>query len=129
MTGRRTGTAIAMILVAMAIASLLMTSQAAMIIARQRGIRQARSKAQAQWLAESALDRARLGRPQADQPVEVWRPEVAPADLPPQEAAIRLENDAAEGVRLVVTARVGKADSPNTAQHVLREPIPEETEP
>lgn len=128
MTQHRTGTAVAMVLVAMAIASLLMASQASMIIARQRAIRQARAKEQVRWLAESALDRARLHRPQPDQPAEVWRPDVATAGLPPHEVTTRMETFQ-DGIRLVVIARVGKEGSPNTAQHTLREPLPKETEP
>lgn len=129
MTRQRTGTALAMVLVAMAVASLLMASQASMIIARQRVARQARSKAQAQWLADSALERARLLRLQPDQPAEVWRPDISPGGLPPQEATLKMEADGNGGTQLVVIARVGKEGSPSGALHTLREPLPEETEP
>jgi type II secretory pathway component PulK len=126
MTRNRAGAAIVMVLVAMAVASVLMASQASMIIARQRMARQARSKVQAQWLAESALDRARL---QPRRATEVWRPEVSPANLPPQEATVRLETDEDGASKLVVIARVGKEMSPTAAQHTLRELLSEETKP
>jgi type II secretory pathway pseudopilin PulG len=116
-----------MVLVAMAIASLLMASQASMMIARQRAVRQARAKEQARWLAESALDRARLIPPRPDQEAEVWQPDVSPG-FPPQEASTRWETGEGQG-QLVVVARVGNEGTPQTAQHILREPLPKETEP
>jgi type II secretory pathway pseudopilin PulG len=117
-----------MVLVALAIASLLMASQVSMMIAHQRTVRQARAKEQARWLAESALDRARLSRPQPDQEAAVWRPDVSPAGLPPLAASARLETGKGNG-QLVVVARVGKDGTPNIAQHILREPLPKEPEP
>jgi hypothetical protein len=128
MNHRRAGTAIVMALVALTIASLVIASQATAIIARQRGMRQARAKAQARWFAESALDRARLSKTQLDGPGQEWRPDVAPSGLPSQAASLHRKTDQ-DSVELVVVARVGAVDSPDAAQHTLRESLPKETEP
>ena len=125
----RAGAAIVMVLVAVSIASLLIASQLSMIVARERAARQLRAKAQAQWLAESALDRARLERPQSDKPDQVWRPDVSGSNLPTHDATIRWETDSASRGTLVVVARVGKQGSPAAAQHTLRELLSPETEP
>jgi hypothetical protein len=91
--------------------------------------RQARSKAQAQWLAESTLDRARLHRPSAGQPAETWSPDPEGSSFAAQQATAQLETDQSGVTTLVIVARVGRDGSPTAAQHVIRETLPGETEP
>lgn len=123
MTTRKVGAALAMVLVALAVASLLIAAQAATMITRQRIARQARFKTQAQWLAESALDRARVSQPTVDMPLEAWQPEVIDSKLPPQHASFQVETSDSGQVTLAVVARVGSAAHPQAAQHKLRETI------
>lgn len=123
MKSRRAGTALAMVLVAGAVASLLMAAQASTMIARQRAARQAILKTQAQWLAESAFDRARVQQLSMDEPAESWQPDVAESSLPPLQASIQVQTSEHGKTTLVVVARVGREGSPNAAQHTLRQAI------
>jgi type II secretory pathway pseudopilin PulG len=113
-----------MALVALAIAAMLMAAQASTMLTRQRLQRQLQAKVQAQWLAESALDRARVQRRhQADYAGEAWQP--LPAEKSqdrPQPVSIRIETEA-DRPTLVVVAEVGRAGGPFSARHELRQTL------
>jgi type II secretory pathway pseudopilin PulG len=123
MKSKRSASVLALVLVVMAVASLLMAAQVSTLLARQRLQRQMGRKVQAQWLAESALDRARVQLARSsDYAGETWQPELAEEDQPSLSANIQLETHEVSKT-VVTTARAGREDQPLTAQHVVRQQI------